>query len=188
MFSKRCSLIALAIAPMVCIGSMTPAAMADPSTTSPSSTVALEVANSDDFNSTPEEIAQIQGDAAADATDIRQSVVGGRMLTEYDVEGADGLRATVVTNEPDPDAIQPRMRAGVGWGLYLYLNKSEQEALFTGGAAGIAAAACALPALGALSCGAIAAALGVAVTWLNNNGLCDNELEIRLPVTRLKCV
>ncbi|TFI40937.1 hypothetical protein E4P29_22365 [Rhodococcus sp. 1R11] len=83
------------------------------------------------------------------------------------------------TSEPaptPPGQVQPRLRVGAGYGVYIYLNRTDQNALVYGGAAGLGAAACA--GLGTFGCGAASAALAAGATYIAANGFCDNELEI----------
>lgn len=142
-----------------------------------------------DDNSTPDEVRRIKEAGDRDAVAQSSEVVDGRLMTDYELESDSGLRARVITSEPDPSAVGPQLRAGVGWGVYLYLNRTDQTALTTGGAAGLAVIACSIPAVNVVGCAAVTAALASAAVYINNNGYCANELEIRLtPFASYKCV
>jgi hypothetical protein len=70
----------------------------------------------------------------------------------------------------------------------LYLNRTDQGALATGGAVALGIAACALPGVNVVGCAAISGALAAAAYYIANNGFCSNELEIAIPSNRAKCV
>lgn len=64
--------------------------------------------------------------------------------------------------------------------LCLDLNKTDQEALTNGSSAALGVAICALPAVGQVACGFVIAALAIAATYVSNNGVCANKLQLTL--------
>ena len=54
------------------------------------------------------------------------------------------------------------------------LNTVDQQALASGGAAAIGAALCAIPGVGWAACTAIGIVVGVATTYIVQNGICSN--------------
>lgn len=139
-------------------------------------------------NSTPEEVSAIKESATDGGAASTEEVRDGRLLTSYEVSSPEGLEATVVTNEPDPNSVQPRIRVGVGWGVYLYLNRVDQGALASGGAAGLSIIACALPGVNIVGCAAVSAGMAAAAYYISQYGFCSNEMEITLPQATVKCV
>lgn len=133
-----------------------------------------------DDNATSEDVARTKAELSPLASDIREERVDGRLLTSFDVESPEGLRATVVTNEADPNVPQPRLRAGFGRGVYLYLNRADQNAVANGGAAALSVVACGIPGVNLFSCAAVSGAMVAAATYINSYGLCANELEINI--------
>lgn len=133
-----------------------------------------------DDNATSEDVARTKAELSPVASDIREERVDGRLLTSFDVESPEGLRAIVVTNEADPNVPQPRLRAGFGRGVYLYLNRADQSAAANGGAVALSVVACSIPGVNVLGCAAVSGAMAAAATYVNTYGLCANELEINI--------
>ena len=77
------------------------------------------------------------------------------------------------------------LSVGVGRTIYIYLNRTEQSMLANGGAAGLAALACATG--GIAVCVGVSAALAAAATWVNRNGFYPSRLEIAV-ARGYKCV
>ncbi|WJS90900.1 MULTISPECIES: hypothetical protein [Microbacterium] len=81
----------------------------------------------------------------------------------------------------DDGAIVPMLAGGSNQhGPYLDLNQFDQDLVISGGAAAIGLAACAIPAVGWVSCAAITAALTIAAVALAHNGKCKGEFRIYL--------
>jgi hypothetical protein len=85
--------------------------------------------------------------------------------------------------------VSPQFSVGAGWGIYIYLNRSDQMVVAAGGAAGLAVLICAATVL--IGCAAATAALAGAATWVAvRGGICPSRLEIHTTVatTSFKCV
>jgi hypothetical protein len=75
------------------------------------------------------------------------------------------------------------------WSFCLRLDRTDQGAIATGAAAGIAAAACVLG--GPPTCIAVSVAVGVAAFYIAANGFCSRQLQIEIfpnPGAWPKCV
>lgn len=72
----------------------------------------------------------------------------------------------------------------------IFLNRTDQGALAAGGAAFLAIAICAIPAIGWIGCAAVAAALTIAAFYIATNGLCARTLQVGLlpPGRDTRCV
>lgn len=87
----------------------------------------------------------------------------------------------------EPGAIRPRFSVGVGWTIYIYLNRTDQGAVAAGGAAGLAVLICAVPAVGTAACAGVTAALVAAAYYIAVNGFCPSRMELALG-NGVKCV
>lgn len=99
--------------------------------------------------------------------------------------------STLVVVQQSSDVMRPQFSVGVGWGVYIYLNRSDQIVVAAGGAAGLGVLICAATTV--IGCAAVAAALTGAATWIaNRGGICSAStprLEIRiLGYARYSCV
>ncbi|WP_139277778.1 hypothetical protein [Rhodococcus marinonascens] len=121
----------------------------------------------------------------------------GVQKKEYDVTQPGGPRVVIETTGPAPLApgeIAPKLRAGVGSGIYLYLNQTDQKVLATAGAAALGVAVCAIPYIGQAGCASAVGALVGAAAYIAANGICrPGELEINYadfpnPLPSFKCV
>jgi hypothetical protein len=104
---------------------------------------------------------------------------GKSVPTHYTVDG-DALIQTV---QPDASTQYPIVAdpsVGFGWGMYIYLNRTDQGALASAGSVGLMIAICAMPAVGWGSCAAVSAGLAGAAYYIAANGFCSGRLEIRL--------
>ena len=85
-----------------------------------------------------------------------------------------------------------RLAVGVENGrLYYQLNGFDQDAVSLGITWGLAAAFCAIPAVGNAGCAGISLLLGAAALYISHNGKCSNnrELRISMPIgTSFRCV
>lgn len=90
---------------------------------------------------------------------------------------------------PAKQHVRPNL--GGGWdnaGPYILLNNFDQQLIVGGGGAVITAALCAIPAIGTVSCIAIAAAVIAAGTWIANYGVCPRNLKSYVFGPRFSCV
>jgi len=114
--------------------------------------------------------------------DVSQLPVGG---VSYVVGSG-----SIVTAAPQSTSVDasPLFSVGVGWGVYIYLNRVDQGAVATGGAAGLAVAICAIPAVNVFGCAAVVAVLATAAFYIAAYGFCSARMEIRMPGGGAKCV
>lgn len=127
--------------------------------------------------------------AALDAGGVpsHPSVLRGTVRTTYILPSG----STIVVERPrvTSGAVSPQFSIGVGWGTYIYLNRTDQQVVAAGGAAGLAVLICASTTV--IGCAAVSAALAGAATWIaTRGGICASRLEIRhfLGVYTFKCV
>lgn len=138
-------------------------------------------------------------EAGAPSTALVQTTTAGPIRV---VESATQLPAggtsyvvgsgSVVTVVPEKAAaagvVSPQFSVGVGWGVYIYLNRIDQGAVATGAAAGLAVAICAIPAVNTFGCAAVAAVLATAAFYIAAYGMCPSRMEINMPSGNIKCV
>ena len=98
-----------------------------------------------------------------------------------------GSIVAVVPQSTGVDA-SPLFSVGIGWGVYLYLNRVDQGAISTGGAAGLAILICAIPAVNVFGCAAVVAVLATAAFYIAAYGICPSQMEIQIPGGSAKCV
>jgi hypothetical protein len=140
---------------------------------------ATAAADEPEFSSPEADVVQLQTELESKGVVPSESSDGSTVTKQYVVENPEAPRMVFETSEPaptPPGQVQPRLRVGAGYGVYVYLNRLDQNALIYGGAAGISAAACA--GLGTIGCGTVSAAMAAGAVYLADNGFCDNELEI----------
>lgn len=122
------------------------------------------------------------------ASDLPRTVTKEDGVTRYSFEltpEGEGVPAGYVMDYAvevhDDGAIVPMLAGGSNQhGPYLDLNQFDQDLVISGGAAAIGLAACAIPAVGWVSCAAITAALTIAAVALAHNGKCKGEFRIYL--------
>jgi len=122
------------------------------------------------------------------ASDLPRTMTEENGVTRYSFEltpEGEGVPAGYVMDYAvevhDDGAIVPMLAGGSNQhGPYLDLNQFDQDLVISGGAAAIGLAACAIPAVGWVSCAAITAALTVAAVALAHNGKCKGEFRIYL--------
>ncbi|MCY1718630.1 hypothetical protein OVA26_16960 [Microbacterium sp. SL62] len=122
------------------------------------------------------------------ASDLPRTVTEENGVTRYSFEltpEGEGVPAGYVMDYTvevhDDGAIVPMLAGGSNQhGPYLDLNQFDQDLVISGGAAAIGLAACAIPAVGWVSCAAITAALTIAAVALAHNGKCKGEFRIYL--------
>lgn len=99
--------------------------------------------------------------------------------------------SVVVVGEPLEGPGLGRIQVTVGWNVYIYLNKTDQAALLAGAGAGVAAAICAIPAVGTGSCAAVVIVVAAATVYVTEYGTCPSskpQLELTLGVDgNIKC-
>ncbi|WP_157109603.1 hypothetical protein [Rhodococcus sp. WMMA185] len=155
---------------------------------------------------TAESVAELQTTLESQGIIPEVSTSKGVQTKEYDVTQPGGPRVVIETTEPAPLApgeIAPKLRAGFGNGIYLYLNHTDQTVLATGGAAALGIAVCAIPGIGQAGCASAVGALAGAAAYIATNGFCTKpstgsastpgELEINYldfpnPLPSFKCV
>ena len=81
--------------------------------------------------------------------------------------------------------VQPLFSVGVGWTIYIYLNRVDQGAIAAGGATALGVLICA--STGAVSCAVVAGALVTAAAYIAAYGLCPSRMEIAI-AKGVKCV
>lgn len=80
----------------------------------------------------------------------------------------------------------PMIRVTVeNWNVYLYLNRTDQGALSSGGAAGLGALICAAitaagTVAGLVGCAVVSGVLVTGAYYIAANGICGNELRLAL--------
>jgi hypothetical protein len=62
----------------------------------------------------------------------------------------------------------------------IYLNRRDQRAVISGGAAGVAAAICFIPGVGQAGCVVAVSLIAISSTYLGDHGLCPHRLRIRI--------
>lgn len=118
-----------------------------------------------------------------ESTDVARevsSVNGVRTVTFHLVEGFDLTMVdpdSVEASRPSDGGIRPQLSAGfTRAGYYVGFNQFDQNTLSNALlAAGITAAICAIPAVGAAACAIAGVAVSVAVAYINRNGVCSNN-------------
>lgn len=189
----RSGICAAALTGLVAFGAPSIAAAA-PEAAAPAPAPAAKASLVDD--PTPEQIADLQQELESQGYTPESSTSDGVLTKRYEIDTPDAPRVVVETTEPaptPPGTITPYLHVGVGNGIYVYLNRADQNALLGGGSIALGSAICSIPAVGQAACGGVAAALGAASGYLMTNGICSNELEINYarfldPLPRFKCV
>lgn len=168
---KGTSARAIAIAALICAtlaGSAAPAAAADKANGS--------AADHADY---------YRAKAALDANTalVKTVTVSGSTLTITYTSLFSG--GAIVLAEPvqrTSKGIQPQFSVvGCGWfDVCIRLDRTDQAVLAAGGAAWLAVAICAVPAVGWISCATVTAALTIAAGYIAVNGLCRSTLQVGL--------
>jgi hypothetical protein len=138
---------------------------------------------------TQHEWTQLKAELEASSLPRTVTVSGGTRTYTYTLPSGSAL----VLSEPSKKAdLAPMLGVGgCGWfNVCIYLNRVDQGALATGGAILLTAAICAIPAVGWLSCAAIAAAIAVGAYYIAAYGFCPRYLQIGLipPGSNVRCV
>lgn len=130
---------------------------------------------------TPEQYQQLKaGLSASKAFTKSESTSGGVRTLSF--QYTNGTVLTLQEPVSGPPTVTTSIRVG-GCGflqLCVYLNRTDQGALAAGGAAGLAIAICAIPAVGTAACAFVAAALTAAAYYIAAHGFCKKELRVRI--------
>lgn len=116
-------------------------------------------------------------------------VTGG---TEYTYVHRDGVVLALAVPSAKPGGPSADLRAaGCGFlQVCVYFNRTDQGALLAGSTAALATAICAIPAVGTVGCAFVVGAVAAAAFYVNENGRCPNELQVRVfpSVGKIECV
>ncbi|SIS23069.1 hypothetical protein [Williamsia sterculiae] len=145
---------------------------------------------------TAESVAAVQHQLESQGVTPTVRTSGGVTTKDYTGTTPSGSRVVVETTQPapvKPGQVQPQFHVGVGNGIYIYLDRTDQNALIYGGSTALGVVICGTPGVGTLACAGVSGALAAAATYLSSNGFCSNELEIHYlgfpdPFPSVKCV
>jgi hypothetical protein len=121
---------------------------------------------------TPAQIAAAYAEIKASTVPRTTSVVGGITTEIFTLSNGTKLEFTA----PAVGGIHPNLSVGSNsHGLYIELNRVDQGAIATGGAAAVGIAICAIPAVGWVLCAVVAAILAIAAFYIASYGVCPSS-------------
>lgn len=143
---------------------------------------------------TPQQWATIKADLNASSLPRTVTVSGGIRTFTYTLPSGSSLVLSEPVGPQPGVPAEVTSQLGVGvcgfFNVCVYLNRTDQGALAAGGAAFLAIAICAIPAVGWISCAAVTSALVVAAFYIAAYGFCPRDLQVGLipPGSDVRCV